>query len=193
MSRLLAVLAASIVLWAASGGALGQAPSTTTTSTSTTYQWRDYATFVGGITKHIDLSWQIDTAAGAMPQFYEVKGTWLERPTQNKFWKLMPNQVAVVTGTSPNLRRVSVRMRLPGTGHFSFEQRNCLNPVPPATTPTCTPWANSLDPAVAQVNGQAKKWWVYGYLEPLPAPAPVSAPQVLPPQQQTAALTWSDP
>lgn len=139
-------------------------------SLSNVYQWQDFATLVGGTSQKISLAWTIDVSSNNPSDYFEVLGTWLERPSRAPSWKLLRSQVRFSDTSVATVKQVDAIMQLPGPGHFSFQVRPCLNPVPPSTTPSCSPWANSFDLTVARVNGQPRAWWVYGYLEPLPPP-----------------------
>jgi hypothetical protein len=130
------------------------------------FKWHDHATIAGGLSQQIDLVWEIDTSKGSVPDFHEIIGAWLERPSQNKRWVVKKEDVTRSPGSATSYQKLTTKIRLPGSGHFSFQLRNCMNAVPPATEPSCGAWANSLDPTISRVNGQSRSWWAYGYLEP---------------------------
>lgn len=145
---------------------------TTTAFGAVPLKWFDVATLAGGSSNSITLSWDVDTTSGPEPDYYEMLGSWLERPASTKRWSFTLEQV-LTERPAPGRLHISLPMKLPGNGHFSFQLRNCVNRPP--DPPQCTSWANTLDPTVARVDGLPRAWWVYGHLEPpggvIPLPA----------------------
>lgn len=159
-----------------------------TTAIAAPFVWVDHAALIGTTSKAIVLEWIVDVSHDGAPEFYELQGTWLERPSQGKAWVLHATDV-VVTAISSDQARVRFELKLPGAGHFSFQQRNCVGPQPAKSTKICSEWANTLDPNVGRAGGKGRSWWAYGYLEPLAAPIPLEAPESVRPLPQ---ITWLD-
>jgi len=131
-------------------------------------KWFEAYTFAGGSSNEIMLAWEVNETDGPPADFYEVVAAWFERPSLSRRYAFQADEVA------RNGNTVTAFMKMPGTGHFSFQVRSCLRPPAP-DPPACSAWANSLDPTVSRVAGVLRAWWVYGYLEPPGGVIPIPA------------------
>jgi len=136
-------------------------------------QWSEAWTFYGAAANVYKLGWRdANTPPG---DFYEVRTTWLERPSYTKTERFSPTEAnrKLDDSTTPSQWVMSRELRFVGAGHFHYDIRICF--LTSGNEASCSIWTSSLDPQYAQVNGQPRGWWVYGYLTkptkvvPLPA------------------------
>lgn len=137
--------------------------------------WVDAVTRMAGSGNQFSLVWDVSLFDSV--DYFDVMVIWYERPNRITKYKFTTAQLTLEQHpTDIMLMRVSSGMKLPGTGHFSFQLRSC-------NEFGCSDWTNSLDPTHSYVNGKNRAWWAYGYLEapggvvPLPNASPLSGPE----------------
>jgi len=63
----------------------------------------------------------------------------------------------------------TITFQVAKSGHYTAQIQACL--IDQSTcTECCTVWYESSDPEIATVDGSARGWWIYGYLD---APGPI--------------------
>lgn len=108
---------------------------------SVAFEAIDRVTHFGTTDKSITLTWDDQAPA----KYYEVRLYHVERE----------DEVPAGSGrTESNL----ITFNLPRSGHFIGKVRACIN------AGVCSGWSESIDPAVASVKGEARGWWLYGYV-----------------------------
>lgn len=114
--------------------------------TTSGWEKKDYVTYFGTTDKSITCKWSlVDNANG-----YQVEVLHVER---NSITKIIEEDSTDNT----------VEINFPRSGHYIIRVRAC------GDFPTCenaSTWAESTDPNIADVDGQPKGWWVYGYVAP---------------------------
>jgi hypothetical protein len=117
--------------------------------TSNVYaEWvkKDYVTYFGTTDQSITVKWDaVDNAQGYQLELYHV-----ERDSITKV-------------ASEGLTTTQLELTLPRSGHFIPRVRACSD------YPACethSEWSESINSEVAIVDGEARSWWIYGYVAP---------------------------
>jgi len=105
------------------------------------FEAKDFVTYFGTTDESITVSWDENSPA---PERYEVVLYHVERRTD---------------GPSVSVVLPPIVLRLPRTGHYIAKIRACDGE-------DYSEWAESIDPAIAVVDGQPRGWWIYGHVAP---------------------------
>lgn len=105
----------------------------------------DHVTYWGTTSETVTIAW--DASIGATR--YEWQAYHPE------------TSMTVLTGNTPG---TTITINLPKAGHYVIRLRACT--ATEGDPDLCSDWINTLDANYAQVDGQARSWWIYRVLAP---------------------------
>lgn len=141
---------------------------------SATFAWDDIATFFGATTDPYNVCFGIQSVndtvlSPTMPQFAQFRRTRREDGSQDMV-QFPRSQWTLSTPAAQGNMYCAPPQTSPRQGHFVYELRVCPTD-PTVDASACSPWISSIDPTVAQMNGQPRAWWIYGFIDPTPPAA----------------------
>jgi hypothetical protein len=122
---------------------------------ATGFTWQDIATLFGPLSQSYQLCFAQKT--GPAIDSVSFKRVRVEDGSV-QVTKTYPKS-AWTAVTTPVNGYCLTDVSLPRSGHYAYEIQVCAGT-------NCSPWELSTDPAYAQVNGQARAWWIYAYQDP---------------------------
>jgi hypothetical protein len=110
------------------------------------WEKKDYITYLGTTDQSITVGWDaVENVEGYQIEVYHVERDSITRVA------------------SEGLTETQIEFNLPRSGHFIARVRACVD------YPTCETageWSESTNSDVATVDGEARSWWIYGYVAP---------------------------
>lgn len=107
----------------------------------------DATTYWGTTVEAVTIAWDASTGATR----YE--------------WKAYHPETSMVI-LAGNTATTTIAITLPKAGHFVIRLRACKPAEDLADPDLCSEWIDTLNATYAQVDGQAKSWWIYRVLAP---------------------------